>query len=76
MSTIKEYLKEAYNQPDIVGLKLLFSLDLSDNRVLEKKDWDIEFLDDGFVATKKDSGNSSVYSYSGRLSYIHLIRKK
>ena len=75
MSTIKEYLNEAYNQPDVKGIKLLFSLGLSDNRVLEKKDWTIEFLDDGFVATKKDSLSTSVYSYSGRLSYIHLIKK-
>lgn len=75
MTTIKEYLKEAYNDPKVLGLKLLFSLDLSDNRVLEKKDWNIEFLDDGFVATKKDTLSTSVYSYSGRLSYIHLIKK-
>ncbi len=75
MTTIKEYLEDAYNHPDVKGMKLLFSLDLSDNRVLEKKDWNIEFLDDGFVAIKKDTLSTSVYSYSGRLSYIHLIRK-
>ena len=70
-----EYLKEAYNHPDVKGIKLLFSLDLSDNRVLEKDDYNIEWLEDGFVATKKDTLSTSVYSYSGRLSYIHLIKK-
>ena len=74
MSTIKEYLKEAYKHPDVKGIKLLFSLDLSDNRILEKKDYTIEFLDDGFVATKKDTLSTSVYSYSGRLSYIHIFK--
>ncbi|NVM53328.1 MAG: hypothetical protein HWN66_06455 [Candidatus Helarchaeota archaeon] len=75
MSTIKEYLKEAFNQPDVKGIKLLFSLALSDSYVLEKKDWNIEFLDDGLVATKKGTLNTNVIAYSGRLSYIHLIKK-
>ena len=70
-----EYLKEEINNPSVKGLKLVFSLNLSDAYVLEKKKWNFEFLTDGLVATKKDDLNTNVIAYGGRLSYIHLIKK-
>lgn len=74
MSPISTRLKDEIKKSDVKGIKLLFSLDLSDNLVLEKKDWDIEVLQDGLFVTKKETGSTNVIPFGGRLSYIHVFK--
>jgi hypothetical protein len=73
--SISDNLKNEIKKDDVKGIKLVFSLALSDNLTLEKKDWNIEILQDGLVATKKDTKNINFIPFAGRLSYIHLIKE-